>query len=456
MTSQRKIEANRRNAQKSTGPKTQEGKDKVRLNALTHGLTAQTVVLPHEDSQAYDERRKAWTSELCPDGQVGAYLAERAVRISWQLDRADFYERDRLARRAREIPRQHRRSRVRAAENLMSKLLHPPDRQPTEIRAGRVIHHPEPPHPSLLIHRLEATAEGCRLLLDRWNLICAAADQWLEPHDWPGNALTDRAQIVRLLGFREEEADAALLTDRRASVILQAQEIAEELAHDKISAQRTPIDDDLRDFPYSEVARYWFGREPPQGLAKREVRHYHPAATGLTKEQLKAELQAYVHEHCARLEALLAHHEGSDPDNPADGPADCVVFDDTPEGDRLHRYQAHWSRSLLRTLDVLAKLRKASEPEGPEPTASGGADAINPGHLARGGSVAQCAPEENKPNGPSLKTKTAMTCVECGDAGRGMPDTTLARKAPAVEQGRRCPSDSPGANSACRPGTLQQ
>jgi hypothetical protein len=59
MTSQRKIEANRRNAQKSTGPKTQEGKDKVKLNALTHGLTAQTVSLPHGDIQACDERRKA-------------------------------------------------------------------------------------------------------------------------------------------------------------------------------------------------------------------------------------------------------------------------------------------------------------------------------------------------------------------------------------------------------------
>jgi hypothetical protein len=374
---------------------------------------------------------------------VGAYLAERAVRISWQLDWADFYERDRLARRAREVPRQHRRIRVRATENLMSKLLHPPDRQPTEIRAGRVIHHPEPPHPSLLIHRLEATAEGCRLHLDRWNAICAAAVQWCEPDDWPGNALTDRAQIVRLLGFREEEADAALLTDRRASVILQAQEIAEELAHDKISAQRTPIDDDLRDFPYSEVARYWFGREPPQGLAKREVRHYHPAATGLTKEQLKAELQAYVHEHCARLEALLAHHEGSDPDNPADGPADCVVFDDTPEGDRLHRYQAHWSRSLLRTLDVLAKLRKASEPEGPEPTASGGADAINPGHLARGGSVAECAPEKNKPNGPPSRQDPATTCVESGSAGRRSGAVGCVKSAPTHNDEVAPPREDP-------------
>ena len=52
MTSERKTEANRRNAARSTGPRTREGK-KVRLNAVKHGLTATTVILPHEDAEAY-------------------------------------------------------------------------------------------------------------------------------------------------------------------------------------------------------------------------------------------------------------------------------------------------------------------------------------------------------------------------------------------------------------------
>jgi hypothetical protein len=60
MISDRKREANRRNAQKSTGPKTDEGKSKVKLklklNALTHGLYARTIVLPHEDEAAYRQR----------------------------------------------------------------------------------------------------------------------------------------------------------------------------------------------------------------------------------------------------------------------------------------------------------------------------------------------------------------------------------------------------------------
>ncbi len=110
MISQRKIEANRRNAQKSTGPKTQEGKERVRLNALTHGLTASTIVLPHEDAEAYQERLDAWTRELGPQGDPGRYLAERAVRLSWQLDRADRHERARLAERADRLLQERERA----------------------------------------------------------------------------------------------------------------------------------------------------------------------------------------------------------------------------------------------------------------------------------------------------------------------------------------------------------
>src|SRR5947209_2768037 len=99
MVSQAKIDANKRNAAKSTGPRTAQGKNKVRFNAVTHGLTAVTVVLPHEDEQAYQHRLEAWTGELKAPGDFGQYLVARLVKISWQLDRADTFEQAKLAKR---------------------------------------------------------------------------------------------------------------------------------------------------------------------------------------------------------------------------------------------------------------------------------------------------------------------------------------------------------------------
>ena len=55
MASKKQIEANRRNAKKSTGPKTEEGKAKSSLNSLKHGLTSQRVWLDEEEEQEFRE-----------------------------------------------------------------------------------------------------------------------------------------------------------------------------------------------------------------------------------------------------------------------------------------------------------------------------------------------------------------------------------------------------------------
>ncbi len=53
MASNRQTRADRRNAQKSTGPRTPEGKAKTRFNALKYGIHADQIVLPTEDEDEW-------------------------------------------------------------------------------------------------------------------------------------------------------------------------------------------------------------------------------------------------------------------------------------------------------------------------------------------------------------------------------------------------------------------
>jgi hypothetical protein len=65
MTSFKQIEANRRNAQKSTGPITDEGKQQSRCNAVRHGLTAETVIGALEDAEDYKAFEAAIIADYC-------------------------------------------------------------------------------------------------------------------------------------------------------------------------------------------------------------------------------------------------------------------------------------------------------------------------------------------------------------------------------------------------------
>ena len=87
MTSEKKAEANRRNALKSTGPKTSEGKDAVRLNALKHGLLSQEILLPGEDEEALRELGERLRDELQPVGEFENLLVDRIISAYWRLRR---------------------------------------------------------------------------------------------------------------------------------------------------------------------------------------------------------------------------------------------------------------------------------------------------------------------------------------------------------------------------------
>jgi hypothetical protein len=92
MTSKKQIEANRRNALESTGPKTPEGKDTARLNATTHGLLSQEVLLPGEDEAALKEFSERLRAELQPVGELESLLVEKIVAAHWRMQRLERVE----------------------------------------------------------------------------------------------------------------------------------------------------------------------------------------------------------------------------------------------------------------------------------------------------------------------------------------------------------------------------
>src|SRR5262249_30039304 len=92
MTSWRQIEANRRNARLSTGPVTEEGKRRSRLNAVRHGLTAETVIDALEDAEDYAAFELAVTSDYDAQSVVERELVLRLASLLWRLRRATAIE----------------------------------------------------------------------------------------------------------------------------------------------------------------------------------------------------------------------------------------------------------------------------------------------------------------------------------------------------------------------------
>src|ERR1700685_300480 len=92
MASFKQIEANRRNAQKSTGPMTDEGKQQSRCNAVRHGLTAETVIGALEDAEDYKAFEAAIIADYDAQSAVERELVLRLASLLWRLRRATMME----------------------------------------------------------------------------------------------------------------------------------------------------------------------------------------------------------------------------------------------------------------------------------------------------------------------------------------------------------------------------
>jgi hypothetical protein len=111
VTSFRQIEANRRNALRSSGPTTQVGKDRSRRNAIRHGLSAETVIPAVEDIDDYRAFEAAVIVDYDATTAVERELSLRLASLLWRLRRATSIETALLGAQAdivRHSNRQHR------------------------------------------------------------------------------------------------------------------------------------------------------------------------------------------------------------------------------------------------------------------------------------------------------------------------------------------------------------
>jgi hypothetical protein len=186
MTSLRQVEANRRNAQKSTGPRTEEGKERSRRNALKHGLSGAGLVVPEEEAEAINERFNGWNSSLKPGNAYEMWLAEvmaiETIRVDSGL-RHDLVLRQLQTHRARVCWDDDRRL---DAEELGAQL------------SGK---------PELFGHQLKRTAQGCEWLVERWRTLAAIVQDGKE---W---TTAQRSMALDLLGAPRELRDVATPLD---------------------------------------------------------------------------------------------------------------------------------------------------------------------------------------------------------------------------------------------------
>ncbi len=85
MTTQKQIEANRQNAQRSTGPREEEGKAIVAMNALKHGIFSKQILLDGESQKDFEDLEMEFLNQFHPQGLLERLFCERALVAAWRL-----------------------------------------------------------------------------------------------------------------------------------------------------------------------------------------------------------------------------------------------------------------------------------------------------------------------------------------------------------------------------------
>jgi hypothetical protein len=336
-----RAEASRRNGAKSKGPTSQVGKDKSRFNALKHGMRAKLPLFPGEDADAFQARFDSWTKTLEPRDDVERYLVQRAVHVSWQLDRADRAWAARIKCDLISAGAEEAAAQADEVILLGCRLFWDPRGpiftyphwqatigDPIPISWSRDIE--DPNEPARVLNLLESTMLGCAWLLDRWGELRTILEEGLK---WQP---PDRFKAIRLLGKQPTDAtsDARIM-----GLYLACWSMEPEVTH--------PFADVTYELDVAERKRF------VERMEGREAWERTPASA----EAGLAELLELISEQEERLEKALALH--LERESAAAG--DRLGFEDTEAGERLRRYQLACNRTLMRILEALRKRRREAE-----------------------------------------------------------------------------------------------
>jgi hypothetical protein len=139
--------ANRKNAMRSTGPKTSEGKAKSRQNSFKHGLTGHGVVVPPEQAAEVARRIETLEEDLQPSGEAGRILLRRFAFLSVRLEKCEEFEMTVTAKHVRHAVEVFDDNRLTEVECLVMQL---------------------PADPMTMARRLQYSPEGIDWLIGHW------------------------------------------------------------------------------------------------------------------------------------------------------------------------------------------------------------------------------------------------------------------------------------------------
>ncbi|MFO0952996.1 MAG: hypothetical protein U0835_17950 [Isosphaeraceae bacterium] len=332
--SEKRIEANRRNAQKSTGPVSNAGKAKSSRNALKHGLAAQTHTPPGPEPEEFEHELNRWNESVRPAGPAEEALVRTACHAAWKLTKIAAVEEARAGSAVASAADEHARAQADRAEEVGRRLVRDPinrcaqrplDGKEDVVAARRV---DDPPR---LVRELTSFAEGVDWLLARWDELRRILHEegfWHYP---------EKIRALRLLGKRPED----VLSDptvRRVTLDCQA-------------CHPDPID------LSTEIYRCMIGTDgaPLYFVRVEHLERFLPTSP----EAARADLFRVVDQEVARLEALKSERLDGLSALDAAAAESRAWIDTSADSGVLHRYETAAQRALHRSLDLLLKLRKA-------------------------------------------------------------------------------------------------